>query len=216
MSLGVSTGDRTGTTREVYGSVLATLVCWHVLGSPLRLRGRPLCTFACTTTTSSGALWTELIWVLPSPLRPRGRTGVFRRSGVSSPQLIGCPYAGHLRGRCHAGTAAGGTVFFRGSVVPSSSTLASALRHSVHVPGLTGGFRWEDDEDCVGPSVECLAHLVLSWCTFVQVFFQYATSRTVSSVFFGERPRGVAGHNQDQRFLRVPERGVRAVTTIRS
>ena len=43
---------------------------------------------------------------------------------------------------------------------PSSSTTTSTLRHPVHVPGLSGGFRWE------------IAHMVFSSCMSALVLFK--------------------------------------------
>ena len=67
-------------------------------------------------------------------------------------------------------------------------------------------------------AAEYFAHVVLSSCVFVQFFFKkkFATSMTVhtdgpSGGYLG----GVAGHNQDQRFLRVPEREYKLVFYMR-
>ena len=162
-SLGVFSGYGTGTVREVFGPVLALWdagMYWVTHHGYRAVRRVHLMRAHCIIGGRYGGCSREFFsHHFDHGVEQAGSAAV--GSPPPSPttttaHFMGSLHASRFRGRFHAGTAAGAALL-RGSAVHSSSTKAPTLRHSVHVPGLTGGFWWENE----GP------HAVLVSCMFM-------------------------------------------------
>ena len=83
---------------------------------------------------------------------------------TSPPHILRPPCVGYVRGPCPP------ALPLTKPFPSPSSPVSSTLRRPVCVPGLTGGFRWEDNKDRVVSAVDYFASVGVTSCMGACVF----------------------------------------------